>query len=133
MTAIKILTAAVIIAVIALIGFELVSPTLTARDVNTAASDVASAGAAKLFAERGCGKSFDVLTTDAHAAAAAAAANDHVTLTTFTIDASQVVHVSVEKEARSLVFKHINGLRKRDEIKKSTTAAPTGLAGKPCP
>jgi Flp pilus assembly protein TadG len=137
MKAIKTLVTLLVVALIALIAFEVGSPLLTARDVNNAATDVAKAGAAKLFAERDCTvKSADVKSADAKAAANAKAVSDSVTLAAFTIDVNQVVHVTVEKEARSLVIKHIKGLRKRDELKKTATAAPTGLPdpkAKPCP
>jgi hypothetical protein len=124
MTVLKTLIAAVVTAIIVLLVFEVVSPILTTREVRTAATEVANAGAAKLFAERNSNKGFTLISADAQAAAAAEAASDHVTLAAFTIDASQKVHVTVEKEARSVIFKHIKGLRKRDEVSRSTTAAP---------
>jgi hypothetical protein len=126
MTALKTLIAAVVIALILLVAFEAVSPSITARDVNTSASDVAGAGAGTLFAQQSCHFTPDKLTADAHAAATTQAASDHVTLTAFNVDSGQVVHVTVEKEARSIVAKHIKGLRKRYEISRSATAAPTG-------
>jgi Flp pilus assembly protein TadG len=137
MTALKTLIAAVVLAVVLLVAFEFGSPFLTRRDAKSAASEVASAGAARLFAERDCTiKSADAKSADARATATAKAVSDNVTLAAFTIDVNQVVHVTVEKEARSFVFKHINGLRKRDEIRQSATKAPTGLpvpGAPPCP
>ena len=124
MRSLKLLAVVLVLAIIGLVAFEIISPLRAQQDARNAAQAVASAAASKLFSERDSHKYFATLVADAKAAAEAAASNDNVTLTKFDIDSNQVVHVTVQKEASSLVVKHIPGLRKRDEITESAHAAP---------
>jgi Flp pilus assembly protein TadG len=124
MRTLKLLAVVIVTAIIVIGGFELYSPTIAKRDARNAADSVASAAAHKLFTERDSGKGFDILSSDAKAAAISEAAADHVTLTAFSIDANQRVHVTVAKEARSLIVSRISSLKHWDEKTASSSAAP---------
>jgi len=124
MRTLKLLAVVVVTAIIVIGGFELYSPTMAKRDAKNAADNIAAAGAHKLFTERDSGKSFDVISTDAKAAATAEATAEHVTLLAFSIDSSQHVHVTVAKEARSLIVSRISSLKHWDEKTASSSAAP---------
>jgi hypothetical protein len=124
MRALRLIVVVLVLAIIAIVAFEIISPLRAQQTTRDAAQAVASAAASKLFSERDSHKDFNTLVSDAKQAALAAASSNHVTLTRFDIDSNQVVHVTVEKEASSIVVKHIPGLRKRDEISQSAHAAP---------
>jgi len=96
------------------------------RVAGAAAREMLIAAAAhKLFLERNDAKPFDAKSTDAHKAATDAAARDGVTLTVLKIDpTTNTVHVTVVKQAKSIVIKHIRPLRHLDEITVSESAAP---------
>jgi len=124
MRTLKLLAVVILTAIIVIGGFELYSPTIAKRDAKNAADNVAAAAAHKLFTERDSGKSFDEISKDAKTAADAEASADHVTLTAFSIDSSQRVHVTVAKEARSLIVSRISSLKHWDEKTASSSAAP---------
>jgi Flp pilus assembly protein TadG len=124
MRSVKLLGVVLVLAIIGLVAFEIISPLRAQQDARNAAQAVAAAAASKLFTERDSHKDFATLVADAKAAAEVAAGTNRVTLTKFDIDSNEVVHVTVEKEATSLVVKHIPGLRKRDQITESAHAAP---------
>ncbi len=123
----KVLKAVVVVVVLAIVAvaiYDGIQPTLAERDTRSAAADVASAAAHKLFTERDDPKDFSLKSNDAHTAALSMAKQTGVTLTKFSIDANNVVHVTVSKQAKSLVIKHIQPLRHLDEITVSASATP---------
>lgn len=124
MKVLKILVAAVVLAVVAIAVYDGIQPTLAERDTRSAASNVASAAAHVLFTERDDPKDFSLKSTDAHKAALATAKSEGVTLTKFAIDSTNTVRVTVSKEAKSIVMKHIRPLRHLDEITVSASATP---------
>ena len=123
MRALRILVGLVVLAIVAVAAFEVVSPTLTRRSARDAASAVAAAAAHQIFLDRS--KPPDVISSDARAAADAKAKSEHVTLTAFNIDPpDQVVHVTINKQARSIIVKHTTW-RHYDNISVSATASPS--------
>lgn len=124
MRPLKTLVVGAVVAVGAVGGFELYSPTLAAHDASNAAGDVAFAAAHKLFTERDSGKPFAAVSTDAKTAAVTQAEADNVTLVAFSIDAQERVHVTVAKEAGSVIVARIGSLKHWDERTASAVVAP---------
>jgi Flp pilus assembly protein TadG len=123
MRVLRLVVVVIILAVLLIGGFELISPSLTTNDARNAASDVANAAASKIFADRT--KPFPTISADARHAADTTAAAHHVTLTSFTITGtSETVHVTVVKEAKSIIVKRINAWKHFDEITASASATP---------
>jgi hypothetical protein len=100
-----------------------VAPTLARRDVQHAANDVAATAAHLVFVER-AQRPYDRVSADAKTAAKARAEADGTTLTAFSIDASQFVHVTINKRANTLVLQHVNRLRSWAEFNQTAIAPP---------
>jgi hypothetical protein len=123
MRALRILVGLVVVVIVAAVAFESLSPTLTERSARDEASSIAAAAAHQIFLDRS--KPPDVISADARAAANAKAKADHVTLTAFNIDPpDQLVHVTIHKQARSIILKHTSW-RHYDDISVTATATPS--------
>jgi Tfp pilus assembly protein PilX len=123
MRALKALAGLVLLGLIALVVFEVLSPVQARRSAKSAAAAVAQAAAHQIFLDRS--KAPDLISTDAKAAAVAKAQAEHVTLTAFSIDPpEQLVHVTINKQARSIIVKHTMW-RHFDSITVSATANPS--------
>jgi hypothetical protein len=123
----RLLRAVVVIIVVGVIALGLVEVGIhfkTERDANSAASAVAHASSAILFAERDNPKSFADKSKDAYTAAVARAKRDHVTLTAFSISPDNRVQVTIAKEAKSIVINRISQWRSWNEFTRTATATP---------
>jgi hypothetical protein len=123
MTGLRFVVGLVIVAVVVAVGLELASPALSKASARDTATSVAAAAAHQIFLDRT--KPPDVISTDARAAANAKAKAEHVTLTAFNIDPpDQVVHVTISKQARSIIIKR-TPWKHYDDLTVSATARPS--------
>ncbi len=141
-----------LLAIAGLALFEVLSPTVTNQQARDAARAVAAAAANRIFDEA-CPKvatpgtttaastttippgsvkricntssSFPTISQDARAAAEKQAAEQHVRLLSFSLDQpTPVVHVTISKQARSIIVVH-TPWRHYDDVNASAVASPS--------
>jgi hypothetical protein len=124
MRVLKSLFVLVLIGVVGLLVWEFaLAPTLAKRDARQAAGDVAQTAAHLIFVERN--QPYATSFADAKKAATVRARADGTTLTAFGIDQGPVtVHVTINKQAKTLFIQHVNGLRDWAEFNQTATAQP---------
>jgi len=113
----------------------LLAPTLAKRQAENAAPGVAYAAARLEFVELNT-RPNGAVSAAARACAQRQADADNVTLTVFTIDKNQFVHVTVNRKAKTLVWQLLN--RPKSYNRDAVAAPPTSLPKNseetvPCP
>ena len=106
------------LAVIGFLAVEAGSPVIVRAQVDGAAHDAADAAAAELLHARNA--------DTARAVAEQEAADEGATLDAFEIDGQGVVHVTLVKEARSVLFKKWSKLANWYRVRISVTSAGRG-------
>lgn len=110
-----------IILVVGVVGFlalEVGSPVIVRAQLDGAAHDAANDAAAELLHSRNADQARAMADTDA--------AKEGATVQNFQIDDKGVVHVTLEKQARSVLLKNIDRFKSWYDVRVSVTSAGPG-------